>query len=122
MRRFHFFFFSSRRRHTILTCDWSSDVCSSDWDGAIAGQIGVGAGKTEMDFARSAAPSQIGENLRQLRGRVLTPPGLGQAVDRDIEGFVAVLHAVLDRALPAVEGAEQRFTLGAVIGKAVLHL
>src|SRR5690242_14533996 len=24
------FFFSSRRRHTSLTCDWSSDVCSSD--------------------------------------------------------------------------------------------
>src|SRR6266480_6098067 len=28
-----FFFFSSRRRHTRLTCDWSSDVCSSDLDG-----------------------------------------------------------------------------------------
>src|SRR6266480_4620661 len=27
---FSFFFFSSRRRHTRLTCDWSSDVCSSD--------------------------------------------------------------------------------------------
>src|SRR6266571_6073669 len=26
------FFFSSRRRHTRLTCDWSSDVCSSDLD------------------------------------------------------------------------------------------
>src|SRR3954465_12681440 len=25
-----FFFFSSRRRHTRLSCDWSSDVCSSD--------------------------------------------------------------------------------------------
>src|SRR6267142_2558756 len=25
-----FFFLSSRRRHTSLTCDWSSDVCSSD--------------------------------------------------------------------------------------------
>src|SRR5580698_64514 len=24
------FFFSSRRRHTRVTCDWSSDVCSSD--------------------------------------------------------------------------------------------
>src|SRR5690242_21940164 len=24
------FFFSSRSRHTRLTCDWSSDVCSSD--------------------------------------------------------------------------------------------
>src|SRR4051812_49608211 len=30
-RSFFFdFFFSSRRRHTRLTCDWSSDVCSSD--------------------------------------------------------------------------------------------
>src|SRR5690242_16747850 len=31
---FLLFFFSSRRRHTRLTCDWSSDVCSSDlaWD------------------------------------------------------------------------------------------
>src|SRR6516165_6103513 len=24
------FFFSSRRRHTTVDCDWSSDVCSSD--------------------------------------------------------------------------------------------
>src|SRR6266571_6453964 len=29
-RSLGFFFFSSRRRHTRLTCDWSSDVCSSD--------------------------------------------------------------------------------------------
>src|SRR5256886_2314529 len=28
--RLHFFFFSSRRRHTRFGCDWSSDVCSSD--------------------------------------------------------------------------------------------
>src|SRR6266571_4278534 len=27
------FFCSSRRRHTSLTCDWSSDVCSSDLPG-----------------------------------------------------------------------------------------
>src|SRR3989442_8287854 len=26
----HFFFFSSRRRHTRCGRDWSSDVCSSD--------------------------------------------------------------------------------------------
>src|SRR4051812_50002653 len=30
---FFCFFFSSRRRHTRLTCDWSSDVCSSDLRG-----------------------------------------------------------------------------------------
>src|SRR5262249_58436138 len=28
-----FFFFSSRRRHTRLVSDWSSDVCSSDLRG-----------------------------------------------------------------------------------------
>src|SRR5262249_59377855 len=27
---YNFFFFSSRRRHTRLVSDWSSDVCSSD--------------------------------------------------------------------------------------------
>src|SRR2546422_5298183 len=30
MSHFHFFFFSSRRRHTRCSRDWSSDVCSSD--------------------------------------------------------------------------------------------
>src|SRR2546427_9619354 len=30
MMKVHFFFFSSRRRHTRFDCDWSSDVCSSD--------------------------------------------------------------------------------------------
>src|SRR5271165_7328121 len=29
---FVFFFFSSRRRHTRFSRDWSSDVCSSDLD------------------------------------------------------------------------------------------
>src|SRR5690606_39734226 len=30
------FFFSSRRRHTRFSRDWSSDVCSSDLDGEAA--------------------------------------------------------------------------------------
>src|SRR6266511_4530363 len=30
MRLWVFFFFSSRRRHTRFSRDWSSDVCSSD--------------------------------------------------------------------------------------------
>src|SRR5690348_17919570 len=32
---FCFFFFSSRRRHTRWTGDWSSDVCSSDLPGRV---------------------------------------------------------------------------------------
>src|SRR6266480_7192727 len=34
-----FFFFSSRRRHTRLTCDWSSDVCSSDLEDITYGRV-----------------------------------------------------------------------------------
>src|SRR6266480_2012898 len=41
-----FFFFSSRRRHTRLTCDWSSDVCSSDLQGAF--RFGVSQDPTAM--------------------------------------------------------------------------
>src|SRR5256884_4534187 len=32
-----FFFFSSRRRHTRCSRDWSSDVCSSDLEAVAAG-------------------------------------------------------------------------------------
>src|SRR2546426_649954 len=35
-----FFFFSSRRRHTRLQGDWSSDVCSSDLTRRSATQLG----------------------------------------------------------------------------------
>src|SRR5256885_8817739 len=53
------FFFSSRRRHTRLQGDWSSDVCSSDLQrvrqarapGDIEGtatRIGVGHGQIEL--------------------------------------------------------------------------
>src|SRR5690606_40369115 len=34
-------FFSSRRRHTRFSRDWSSDVCSSDLDAGVAGAGGV---------------------------------------------------------------------------------
>src|SRR5256885_5672174 len=37
-----FFFFSSRRRHTRLQGDWSSDVCSSDLPVLVASADGVG--------------------------------------------------------------------------------
>src|SRR5205807_2997764 len=35
----NFFFFSSRRRHTRLQGDWSSDVCSSDLLQCSSGRI-----------------------------------------------------------------------------------
>src|SRR5690242_20799307 len=47
MTTYDIIFFSSRRRHTNLTCDWSSDVCSSDLihraDAAFTAQVSVGS-------------------------------------------------------------------------------
>src|SRR2546430_12046142 len=67
------FFFSSRRRHTIFDCDWSSDVCSSDL-------VAVARGSAELERLRALeADVQFGarridpeqrERLRQfLAGR-----------------------------------------------------
>src|SRR5256885_5212718 len=60
-----FFFFSSRRRHTRLQGDWSSDVCSSDLGGVVV-DLGV----------RGFVPSsQLGlnvtRNLNQFIGRTI---------------------------------------------------
>ena len=43
------FFFSSRRRHTRLVSDWSSDVCSSD-----LGQLDVGSAKQAISADKQA--------------------------------------------------------------------
>src|SRR2546426_6782030 len=44
-----FFFFSSRRRHTRLQGDWSSDVCSSDLLFGIFGGVLLAFGLTKMN-------------------------------------------------------------------------
>src|SRR5256885_7748356 len=40
--RYRVFFFSSRRRHTRLQGDWSSDVCSSDLGIQPSGHLTIG--------------------------------------------------------------------------------
>src|SRR5690606_32106565 len=48
-----FFFFSSRRRHTRFSRDWSSDVCSSDLNG-------IGNGISLIIFAGIVAEFPVG--------------------------------------------------------------
>src|SRR5690606_34632627 len=46
---FLFFFFSSRRRHTRFSRDWSSDVCSSDLFGfCVSSGLHLGLGKSKL--------------------------------------------------------------------------
>src|SRR5260221_124682 len=43
------FLFSSRRRHTISLCDWSSDVCSSDLNYFVGESLNGGIAKQTTD-------------------------------------------------------------------------
>src|SRR5262249_59598668 len=45
-----FFFFSSRRRHTRLVSDWSSDVCSSDLIEPAVARLPVSTENLSFDF------------------------------------------------------------------------
>src|SRR5690606_40165622 len=52
--------FSSRRRHTCFSRDWSSDVCSSDLAAlAIIREIGVEAGGCNIQFAINPADGEM---------------------------------------------------------------
>src|SRR6266581_7239409 len=55
------FFFSSRRRHTIWTGDWSSDVCSSDLPRAARARLHLVV--DEQDAVPVAEPSEQGEEF-----------------------------------------------------------
>src|SRR2546430_8927544 len=61
------FFLSSRRRHTMFDCDWSSDVCSSDLDPlALEEAERVRAGRTDAHSLLARDPRHVGAQLPQL--------------------------------------------------------
>src|SRR2546429_1455220 len=70
-----YFFFSSRRRHTRCSRDWSSDVCSSDL--RVPGRRGVefyanGKGYSLETTARAPAKHRGGRKSGGNRGREIT--------------------------------------------------
>src|SRR5256885_10788672 len=62
-----FFFFSSRRRHTRLQGDWSSDVCSSDLVDALADGLRIGVTLYDPDVI------VLGGGLAEAREALFTP-------------------------------------------------
>src|SRR6267154_3022390 len=61
------FFFSSRRRHTRWTGDWSSDVCSSDLGDVGGHEVGgeLNALKFQVeDFGEGLDEERLGETRR----------------------------------------------------------
>src|SRR5256885_12192227 len=69
---FCFFFFSSRRRHTRLQGDWSSDVCSSDLRGVL------------LDEVQQVFLGLLGKALAVLRRAVLARAGRQRSEERRV--------------------------------------
>src|SRR6266480_6486414 len=114
------FFFSSRRRHTRLTCDWSSDVCSSDlhtalWAGAVvaivSGAIGVFVVARGMSFAVHAI-SELG--FTGATGALVLglDPVLGIFGGSLLVGLVLGLLSLRGRERDSAIGAVLAFGLG----------
>src|SRR5688500_20364233 len=68
----HYFFFSSRRRHTTLQGDWSSDVCSSDLVAGLVEDRLAGALEGLPVGDRQGLPVLVGDgDLHLLRQQVV---------------------------------------------------
>src|SRR5262249_60075611 len=88
--------FSSRRRHTRLVSDWSSDVCSSDLKQRHEQLPGVRmprANTAEMPDDRSAGEIEVTEGVEQLVADELV--GIAQAAM--VEHAVAADHRSEER-------------------------
>src|SRR5690606_41139433 len=90
------FFFSSRRRHTIFSRDWSSDVCSSDLERKRATAAGFGllwlayAQAQILITAHNPALVAIGSEVAQAQ-----PYGLAGAAARSEERRVGTVYRCL---------------------------
>src|SRR5690606_40993642 len=83
----------SRRRHTIFSRDWSSDVCSSDLELAV--DLGCGAGNLTRELSALAATTvAVDVSLRAVAHAVAGSGG-------EILGVVADIDAVI---LPLADG------------------
>src|SRR6266446_9660359 len=86
-----FFFFSSRRRHTRLQGDWSSDVCSSDLDGGdkVRADVKVGENGRLVAEDEDTAARLAGSSGRQYDLLAIGAHGLGRQSYSQLGGVVS---------------------------------
>src|SRR2546422_10556244 len=87
-----FFFFSSRRRHTRCSRDWSSDVCSSDLDEQVRNGMS-GAWIVEGLLDPFPELRDVHEHVlllkdAQVGGGKVVPRGIGDDAIRTVNGMV----------------------------------
>src|SRR5690606_40101989 len=111
-----FFFFSSRRRHTRFSRDWSSDVCSSDLTGRIevdgrhveilsrAGSLPFGIDdRTEVDEAVRLRHRALDLRRPVMQRNIIMRHKAAQAVRGflNAEGCLEIETTMLTRSTPA---------------------
>src|SRR2546422_3907350 len=99
---YHFFFFSSRRRHTRCSRDWSSDVCSSDLPSA-RGDRALGAERRSGGVDKVVTPIPLVDLHAQHE----------QIADEVQQGFTRVFGRaafILEEEVAAFEEAFARFS------------
>src|SRR5438477_4503523 len=97
-----FFFFSSRRRHTRLTCDWSSDVCSSDLArAALVSDASDLGSKREEDENTALEPATVARAIDEHQRE--------EAYDQVIDGYLLQIGEELKTAEgPEAAGLQRR--------------
>src|SRR5258706_5525611 len=87
--RYLVFFFSSRRRHTRLVSDWSSDVCSSDLK---PGEKQVP--QPTQAHSNSQRPTIVGKTMK-IVGEIVSDEEL--YIDGDLEGTLELRNRSEER-------------------------
>src|SRR5688500_20310927 len=102
------FFFSSRRRHTRLQGDWSSDVCSSDLTASNRTTLNTPAISRKLPYTKRNAPRMA---LRTpTSSTAMTKIGRASCRERGevSEGDVAVKKKTIERERAEGEKASER--------------
>src|SRR2546426_2486575 len=97
----YFFFFSSRRRHTRLQGDWSSDVCSSDLmlQTRVGKRTGIAAVRIAVDLVNEGVISKREAVMR------VGPEQLAQYLYPIFDPKQESTHQPVGKGLPAGPGA-----------------
>src|SRR5215467_9332003 len=97
-----FFFFSSRRRHTRLQGDWSSDVCSSDLDNAASKRLSPVEQKFILHWGEMGTRWGVNRTVAQVHALLFISPAPLNA--DDIVDTLGVARSNVSTSLKELQG------------------